>query len=56
MNSKNEYDLKSINSPFRWAGGKFYARKIIEKYIPKHDFYVEPSERDFWGFFYFFLI
>ena len=42
MNSKNEYDLKSINSPFRWAGGKFYARKIIEKYIPKHDFYVEP--------------
>ena len=42
MNSKDEYDHKSINSPFRWAGGKFYARKIIEKYIPKHDFYVEP--------------
>ena len=42
MKSKNEYDLESINSPFRWAGGKFYARKIIEKYIPKHNFYVEP--------------
>lgn len=37
-----EYDSKSINSPFRWAGGKFYARKIIEAYIPQHDLYVEP--------------
>jgi DNA adenine methylase len=37
-----EYDNKSINSPFRWAGGKFYARKIIEAYIPKHDYYIEP--------------
>lgn len=38
----NEYDNKSINSPFRWAGGKFYARKIIQSYIPKHNYYIEP--------------
>ena len=38
----NEYDNISINSPFRWAGGKFYARKIIQAYIPKHNYYIEP--------------
>ena len=37
-----EYENVSINSPFRWAGGKFYARKIIESYIPNHDYYIEP--------------
>lgn len=42
LDNLNEYDNKSINSPFRWAGGKFYARKIIEAYIPKHNFYIEP--------------
>lgn len=42
ININTKYDYTSINSPFRWAGGKFYARKIISKYIPKHDFYVEP--------------
>lgn len=42
LKNLTEYDNKSINSPFRWAGGKFYARKIIESYIPRHDFYVEP--------------
>lgn len=31
-----------INSPFRYAGGKFYARKLILRYIPKHSYYVEP--------------
>ena len=31
-----------INSPFRYAGGKFYARKLIIEHIPKHDSYVEP--------------
>lgn len=31
-----------INSPFRYAGGKFYARKLILEYIPKHFYYVEP--------------
>jgi DNA adenine methylase len=36
------YDNKAINSPFRWAGGKFYARKIINGYIPAHENYVEP--------------
>jgi hypothetical protein len=29
LSNLNEYDNNSINSPFRWAGGKFYARKII---------------------------
>lgn len=33
---------KSINSPFRYAGGKFYARKLIIEQIPPHTHYVEP--------------
>ncbi|NJL90603.1 MAG: DNA adenine methylase [Coleofasciculaceae cyanobacterium SM2_1_6] len=33
---------QSINSPFRYAGGKFYARKLILEYIPYHVSYVEP--------------
>ncbi len=32
----------SINSPFRYAGGKFYARNLILKHIPPHSCYVEP--------------
>ncbi len=32
----------SINSPFRYAGGKFYARKLILAHIPKHTAYIEP--------------
>jgi len=32
----------SLNSPFRYAGGKFYARNLILPLIPKHDFYCEP--------------
>ena len=32
----------SINSPFRYAGGKFYARKLILEHIPLHDYYIEP--------------
>jgi DNA adenine methylase len=31
-----------INSPFRYAGGKFYARKLILEHIPKHNIYIEP--------------
>lgn len=31
-----------VNSPFRYAGGKFYARKFILRYVPNHDTYVEP--------------
>ncbi len=30
------------NSPFRYAGGKFYARKLILKHIPDTDVYYEP--------------
>ena len=34
--------LDSINSPFRYAGGKFYARKQILAHIPHHTSYIEP--------------
>src|SRR3989339_2136134 len=33
---------KAINSPFRYPGGKFYARKQILPLIPKHSVYCEP--------------
>ena len=33
---------QKINSPFRYAGGKFYARKLIIEHIPQHNYYVEP--------------
>lgn len=32
----------AINSPFRYAGGKFYARNLILEHIPLHTVYVEP--------------
>jgi DNA adenine methylase len=32
----------TINSPFRYAGGKFYARKLILAHIPRHAAYIEP--------------
>jgi len=33
---------QEINSPFRYAGGKFYARKLIIEHIPEHSYYIEP--------------
>lgn len=33
---------QEINSPFRYAGGKFYARKLIKELIPPHNNYIEP--------------
>ncbi len=33
---------QEINSPFRYAGGKFYARKLIIEHLPQHDHYIEP--------------
>ena len=30
------------NSPFRYPGGKFYARKLILSEIPEHRYYCEP--------------
>ncbi|PSB00813.1 DNA adenine methylase [Merismopedia glauca] len=33
---------KLTNSPFRYPGGKFYARKLILDCIPEHDKYCEP--------------
>jgi len=38
MSSNN----KSINSPIRYAGGKFYARKLILEHIPFHTKFIEP--------------
>lgn len=32
----------AINSPFRWAGGKFYARNLIIPHLPSHTSYIEP--------------
>ncbi|MCD8297850.1 MAG: DNA adenine methylase, partial [Prevotella sp.] len=32
----------SINSPFRYAGGKFYARHLILDHIVSHNVYIEP--------------
>ena len=32
---------KINNSPFRYPGGKFYARKLILESIPKHEKYCE---------------
>lgn len=34
--------MTAINSPFRYAGGKFRARKLILEYIVGHDCYIEP--------------
>ncbi|MBI2129287.1 DNA adenine methylase [Candidatus Woesearchaeota archaeon] len=34
--------MVAINSPFRYPGGKFYARKLILEHVPKHKCYVEP--------------
>jgi len=33
---------QEINSPFRYAGGKFYARQLILEHIPEHSCYIEP--------------
>ncbi|MBN3874266.1 DNA adenine methylase [Nostoc sp. JL33] len=33
---------KPINSPFRYPGGKFYARNLILNHIPSHTYYTEP--------------
>jgi len=34
--------LEEINSPFRYPGGKFYARKLILEHITPHTCYIEP--------------
>ncbi len=34
--------MSEINSPFRYPGGKFYARKLILEYITPHTYYAEP--------------
>ena len=34
--------MSAINSPFRYAGGKYYARKLILAHVPLHTKYIEP--------------
>lgn len=34
--------MSEINSPFRYPGGKFYARKLILEHLIPHDCYIEP--------------
>ena len=34
--------MVEINSPFRYPGGKFYARKLILEHLIPHTFYAEP--------------
>ena len=34
--------MTAMNSPFRYAGGKFYARKLILEHIVPHVYYAEP--------------
>ena len=34
--------MDEINSPFRYPGGKFYARKLILEHLTPHDCYIEP--------------
>lgn len=34
--------MSEINSPFRYPGGKFYARKLILEHIVHHSHYIEP--------------
>ena len=31
-----------IHSPFRYAGGKYYARTLILRHVPLHSVYIEP--------------
>ncbi len=35
-------NLDCIHSPFRYAGGKYYARKLITEHITNHNSYCEP--------------
>jgi DNA adenine methylase len=42
MKSEVPIENQQLNSPFRYAGGKFYARKLILPLIPDHEVYVEP--------------
>ena len=34
--------MPAINSPFRYPGGKFYARRLILEHVPPHSYYAEP--------------
>jgi DNA adenine methylase len=42
MENTNTLSQIAINSPFRYPGGKFYARNSILGLIPQHKCYIEP--------------
>jgi DNA adenine methylase len=43
LHTKNSNNMTlAINSPFRYAGGKFYARKLILEHLTPHSTYIEP--------------
>ncbi len=43
LHTKNSKIMNiAINSPFRYAGGKFYARKLILEHLQPHNTYIEP--------------
>ena len=49
----SEIDInKPMNSPFRYAGGKFYARKLIAEHLIDTDVYCEPFAGGASVFFY----
>lgn len=49
----SEIDInKPMNSPFRYAGGKFYARKLIAEHLINTDVYCEPFAGGASVFFY----
>jgi len=39
---RNKPRSRKSNSPFRYPGGKFYARRLILSLIPLHTYYCEP--------------
>lgn len=38
----NKRPSYEVNSPFRYPGGKFHARRLIVEHIPPHSTYIEP--------------